>query len=90
MSRRATVERWLAEGLAFDAIFAGDDGSAVGALEALTPGERARAAVRAPTEQVGQEAVQQLVRLIETGKARPRTLLPTELVMRQSCGCGLP
>lgn len=43
--------------------------------------------VHAPTEQVGQAAVRQLVRLITTGAADPVTLLPTALVIRQSCGC---
>ena len=43
--------------------------------------------VRAPTEQVGQEAVKQLVRRIHTGQADAEVLLPTELVIRQSCGC---
>jgi DNA-binding LacI/PurR family transcriptional regulator len=43
--------------------------------------------VHAPTERVGQEAVRQLVRLITTGEADPVTLLPTELRIRQSCGC---
>ncbi len=43
--------------------------------------------VRAPTEEVGKEAARQLIRLIETGKADPLTLLPTELVIRRSCGC---
>jgi DNA-binding LacI/PurR family transcriptional regulator len=33
---QVTVARWLAEGLAFDAIFTGDDDSAGGALLALT------------------------------------------------------
>jgi DNA-binding LacI/PurR family transcriptional regulator len=107
---RATVERWLATGLEFDAIFAGDDGSAVGALAALVqagrrvPEDVALAGfdddptvrylvpplttVRAPTELVGREAVQQLIRLIKTGRARSITLLPTEPVIRRSCGCG--
>jgi DNA-binding LacI/PurR family transcriptional regulator len=106
---RATVAQWLADGLAFDAIFAGDDGSASGALLALTQaGKRvpqdvalvgfddapiARylrpqlTTVRAPSNQVGREAIRQLVRLIEAGTAEPLTLLPTELVVRQSCGC---
>lgn len=106
----AMVAGWLAEGLEFDAIFAGDDGSAVGALAALAqagrrvPEDVALAGfdddpmvrylvpplttVRAPTELVGREAVQQLIRLIETGRARSITLLPTELVIRRSCGCG--
>ena len=43
--------------------------------------------VHAPTEQVGQEAVRQLVALLTTGQAEPVVLLPTELVIRQSCGC---
>jgi LacI family transcriptional regulator len=105
----ATVAGWLAEGRAFDAIFAGDDGSASGALAALNAaGKRvpedvalvgfddaivARhltprlTTVRAPTEQVGRVAIQQLTRLIEKGAAEPTILLPTELVIRQSCGC---
>jgi DNA-binding LacI/PurR family transcriptional regulator len=43
--------------------------------------------VRVPVEQAGREAVRQLVRLIEDGHAEPVTLLPTELVIRRSCGC---
>ena len=43
--------------------------------------------VRAPIEQVGREAVRQLVRLIHTGQADNVVLLPTELVIRRSCGC---
>ena len=43
--------------------------------------------VRAPIEQVGQEAVRQLVKLVRTGRAVPLVLLPTELVVRRSCGC---
>jgi LacI family transcriptional regulator len=42
--------------------------------------------VRAPTEMAAREAVNQLVRLIRTGEADPVTLLPTELVIRRSCG----
>ncbi|HEY3229607.1 MAG TPA: LacI family DNA-binding transcriptional regulator [Roseiflexaceae bacterium] len=106
---RATVERWLAEGLEFDAIFAGDDGSASGALVALTRAGRrvpqdvslvgfddapvARylnprlTTVRAPTGLVGREAIRQLIRLITTDEADMVTVLPTELVIRQSCGC---
>jgi len=106
---RATVTRWLAEGLEFDAIFAGDDGSASGALAALAQaGKRvpqdvalvgfddapvARyliprlTTVRAPSDRVGRAAILQLIRLIETNEADPVTILPTELVIRQSCGC---
>ncbi|GIK10382.1 MAG: LacI family transcriptional regulator [Anaerolineaceae bacterium] len=43
--------------------------------------------VRAPTEQVGADAVRQLARLIRGERAEPLILLPTELVIRQSCGC---
>ncbi len=44
--------------------------------------------VRAPIEQVGQEAANQLIRLIRTGQATSLVILPTELIIRQSCGCG--
>lgn len=43
--------------------------------------------VRAPTEQVGRDAVKQLLRVINGQPAEPLTLLPTELVIRRSCGC---
>ena len=43
--------------------------------------------VRAPIEQVGREAVHQLVNLIRTGNADSQTLLSTELIIRESCGC---
>ncbi len=43
--------------------------------------------VRTPVEQVGREAVHQLVRLINTGHADAVTSLPTQLVIRRSCGC---
>ncbi|HUH95844.1 MAG TPA: LacI family DNA-binding transcriptional regulator [Anaerolineales bacterium] len=43
--------------------------------------------VRAPLEQVGRQAVTQLVQIIQHGQAQPITLLPTELVIRESCGC---
>ena len=43
--------------------------------------------VRAPTEQVGWQAVQQLVRIIQGEEVEARLVLPTELVIRQSCGC---
>jgi LacI family transcriptional regulator len=43
--------------------------------------------VRAPVERAGLEAMRQLVSLIRTGEAEPLVLLPTELVVRLSCGC---
>jgi LacI family transcriptional regulator len=106
---RAAVAALLKNGVQFDAIFAGDDGTAIGALAALTqvglrvPTDVALVGfddmapsrylnpplttVRAPTEQVGREAVKQLVQRIRTGQAESEVLLPTELVIRQSCGC---
>jgi LacI family transcriptional regulator/LacI family repressor for deo operon, udp, cdd, tsx, nupC, and nupG len=44
--------------------------------------------VRAPIEQAGREAARKLVQLIKTGQTAPLVLLPTELVIRRSCGCG--
>jgi len=103
------VSQWLTEGLQFDAIFAADDASAVGALTALrkagkhVPGEVALVGfddaplsrhlspplttVRAPIVAAGAAAAEKLLRLIETGIAGEQTMLPTELVIRRSCGC---
>jgi DNA-binding LacI/PurR family transcriptional regulator len=103
------VEGLLAAGAEFDAIFTGDDDSAVGVIQALhqagrrVPEQVAVAGfddssfarmltpplttVRAPMEQVGQAAVRQLVRIIRGGQVEPRLVLPTELVIRRSCGC---
>jgi len=46
--------------------------------------------VRAPTSDVGKEGVRRLLRLIRTGFSDPLTLLPTEIVLRGSCGCNDP
>ena len=43
--------------------------------------------VRAPIDQAGYEAVDQLVKLIKGEKAKREVLLPTELIVRASCGC---
>ena len=43
--------------------------------------------VRVPIEQVGREAVRQLVHLIRGEPPQALTLLPTELIIRNSCGC---
>jgi LacI family transcriptional regulator len=43
--------------------------------------------VRAPIEQVGREAVRLLIRLIRKEPVETRLVLPTELIIRQSCGC---
>lgn len=50
----------------------------------LTP---ALTTVRAPTLDVGRVAAQQLVNLLRNGEAQCETLLPTEIVIRESCGC---
>ena len=43
--------------------------------------------VRSPLEQVGREAVRNLIRLIRGEQVEMRLVLPTELIIRQSCGC---
>jgi len=43
--------------------------------------------VRAPIEDVGREAVRQLTRLMNGERAQALTLMRTELVIRESCGC---
>ncbi len=95
-----------------DAIFCGDDETAIGVLKALhelklrVPQDVAvvgfddqilspfltppLTTIHAPLEEVGATAVRQLIQLIRTGQANPLTLLPTELVIRQSCGCSPP
>jgi DNA-binding LacI/PurR family transcriptional regulator len=99
----------LLDGIEFDAIFAGDDDSAIGAMRALQMAGRripeeiavvgfddiplARylspplTTVRAPIEAIGREAVRQLVQVMNGHPANDLTLMPTELVIRKSCGC---
>lgn len=106
---RETIQSWLLDGLDFDAVFAGDDDSALGVITALKQAGRqvprdvavvgfddipfARiinpplTTIRAPIEQVGREAVGLLVRLIRDGSTDLEVLLPTQLVIRESCGC---
>ncbi len=43
--------------------------------------------VRAPIEQAARIAVEQLVKVIRGEEVEAMTLLPTELVIRRSCGC---
>ncbi len=103
------IQGLLAEGIDFDAVFAGDDDAAIGAMRALKmAGHRvpqeisvvgfddvpfarylspALTTVRAPIEQVGREAVRQLTRLMNGEHAETLTLMRTELVIRESCGC---
>lgn len=104
-----SVEQWLKSGVKFDAIFAGDDDAATGAITAIRhAGKRVPediavvgfddiyisqylspplTTIRAPIEQAGYTAVQQLIHLIHQEPVEPLVLLPTTLIIRQSCGC---
>ena len=95
--------------VSFDAIFAGDDDSAIGVLNALkehsyrVPEDIAVAGfddlplsafltpplttVRAPTELVGQIAAEKLFGLLNKETSKETVLLPTEIIIRRSCGC---
>ncbi len=43
--------------------------------------------VNAPTQQVGEVAAEKLLKILHRESVEPLTLLPTELVIRRSCGC---
>jgi DNA-binding LacI/PurR family transcriptional regulator len=43
--------------------------------------------IHAPTEEVGRSAGQQIFKILQDQTADPITLLSTEVVIRQSCGC---
>jgi len=105
---KLAVQTLLERGVKIDAIFTGDDDSAIGVLAYLkevgirVPEDIAvvgfddiplarhltppLTTVRAPIEIAAHEAVNQLVHLIRTGEAEQLVLLPTELVIRRSCG----
>ncbi len=105
---QAAISQLLSRGKSFEAVFAADDDSAIGALAGLkevglrVPEDVALVGfddirpshylmpplttVRAPIETAGREAVRQLISLIQTGKAEREILLPTELIIRRSCG----
>lgn len=102
------VTQLLQSGVEFDAVFAGDDLSARGALFALQQaGKRvpedvavvgfddasyARyltpplSTVHAPIKESGRKAAEQIIRLIQGETPDMLTLLPTELIVRDSCG----
>jgi LacI family transcriptional regulator len=102
------IQTLLDRGVKMDAIFTGDDDSALGVLAYFkeigirVPEDIAvvgfddiplarhlipsLTTVRAPIELAAREAVNQLVRLIRTGEAERLVLLPTELIIRSSCG----
>ncbi len=103
------IQQILLDGIKFDAIFAGDDDSAIGAIRALKMAGRlvpqdvsvvgfddvpfarylspALTTVRAPIEAIGREAVRKLVQLMNGHQVDGLTLMQTELVIRESCGC---
>ena len=103
------LSKMIANNVRFDAVFAADDDSAIGALQALreagldVPGEISvvgfddqrltsfltppLTTVHAPTMQVGATAAEYLLRLIRHKAVPPVTLLPTSVVIRNSCGC---
>lgn len=105
----AAIQKILADGIAFDAVFAGDDDSAIGAMRAIKMAGRlipqevavvgfddvpfarylspALTTVRAPIEGIGREAVRQLAHLMTGQPAQALTLMRTELIVRESCGC---
>ncbi len=105
----AAVAQMITNGPLFDAVFTGDDGNAIGVIQALQeaglgiPQDVAVAGfddslfariltpplstVTRPIEQVGREAVSELIRLIHGEPVEGRLVLPTELIIRQSCGC---
>jgi DNA-binding LacI/PurR family transcriptional regulator len=105
----ASMREFLADSPVFDAVFASDDDSAIGALKALNEAGRRvpedvalvgfddmhlssyltppLTTVRAPTEQVGQVAAQQLFRILDNEIPERGTLLPTQIILRRSCGC---
>ena len=106
---RIAVQGLLSMGVKFDAIFAGDDESASGALMELrlagirVPEDVAvvgfddlslavhlappLTTVHAPIEEAGYEAVDKLIRLMHGEQVELETMLPTQLVIRKSCGC---
>jgi LacI family transcriptional regulator len=106
---QASIDQLLSDNVIFDAVFTGDDESAIGVLLSLRKAGRRipediaivgfddsvfantlmppLTTVRAPTEQVGNQAIRQLVRIIQGEEVEPRLVLPIELTIRQSCGC---
>lgn len=105
----AMNEAIMDRNLEFDAVFAGDDDSAIGVFRALdevglrVPEDIAvvgfddlrlaaylnppLTTVRAPTQEVGRMAAQQLFNLLDGKRTETVSLLPTEIILRQSCGC---
>ncbi len=110
-SGEATCRELLASGVRFDAIFAGNDDMAGGALGVLRDGgirvpedvplvgfddlllapvlSPALTTVRQPVHDLGWAAASRLLELLADSSAEAhQSLLPVELVLRRSCGCG--
>jgi len=105
----ASIQKMIHNGIEFDAVFAGDDDTAIGVYRALKVSNRlipdhvavvgfddvqfaryispALTTVRAPIEEVGREAVRQLLTILDGGQAQSLVLKRTELIIRESCGC---
>jgi LacI family transcriptional regulator len=103
------IKDFLTKNREFDAVFSGDDDSAIGVINALRESGRRipedisiigfddlrlsafltppLTTVKAPTELVGRTAAKQLFDLIAGKDVDPITILPTEIVIRRSCGC---
>jgi DNA-binding LacI/PurR family transcriptional regulator len=106
---QASVTSWLSRGIQFDAIFAGDDDSAIGAINALqytdlrVPEDIAivgfddlyvsqylsppLTTVHVPIEQAGYSAAKQLLHILHQEPVENNLILPTQLIVRRSCGC---
>ncbi len=106
----ASIQKMIQDGIEFDAVFAGDDDTAIGVYRALKLSKRlipddvavtgfddvqfsryispALTTIRAPIEEVGRESVRQLIRLLNGEQVQGLVLMRTELVIRESCGCG--
>ena len=103
------IQKMIQEGIQFDAVFAGDDDTAIGVYRALKASKRLipddvavvgfddvefaayisppLTTIRAPIEEVGREAVSQLLSLLNGEQVQSLVLKRTELVIRESCGC---
>lgn len=103
------MQKIIEAGIAFDAVFAGDDDASIGVYRALKQAGRhipddvavvgfddvdfagyispPLTTIRAPIEEVGREAVRQLLAILNGEQPQSLVLMRTELVIRQSCGC---
>lgn len=106
---REQVETWISNGINFDAIFTGDDESAIGVYSALQnhnfniPNDikvvgfdnmpladflyPPLTTVDVPIEKIGKNAIEKLMHIINDEKFEIEEILPTEIVVRKSCGC---